>query len=109
MNEFTEEEIMNIEAFCSNEKMYEAVKKGVLVGLYSYGVLQAGKKHDPMKNAALRMAFIAIENPVPDEIIGQNVRAIAEGLNAFQNGFNDLLKIKSNKATEDKEPVNQGV
>lgn len=100
---------MHVEAFCSNEKMYESVKKAVLAGLYSYGVLKAGKEHDPMKNAALRMAFIAIENPVPDEIIGQNVRAIAEGLNALQNGFEDLKKIKSNKGTVEPEPINEGV
>lgn len=108
-SELNEEEIMHIEAFCSNEKMYEAVRKGILSGLYSHGVLKAGHKHDPLQNGALSLAAISTNNPIPDEVLGQHIRGVWAGLNALENGFNGLLKIKSSKGDEKPETVNEAV
>lgn len=108
-NELNEEEIMHIEAFCSNEKMYQAVRKGILSGLYSHGVIKAGYEHDPLQNGALSLAALTTNNPIPDEMLGQHIRGVWAGLNALENGFNGLQKIKTNKASEEKEPVNEGV
>lgn len=107
--QFSELEKQLIEAFCNNEAMFEAVKKGLLAGLYSHGVTKAGVKHDPLQNAALRMAVIATENPIPDEMIGQHVRGIWAGINALENATKDLKNIKSTKKEPVETPYNEAV
>lgn len=101
----TDEEILNIEAFCSNEKMYEAVKKVILASIYSHGVLEAGQKHNPLQNRAMAL----VGGDVDNEKLGSQVRAWWEGINAVENGYKDLKKIKSNKAEVETPAENEGV
>lgn len=108
-DELSQEEILQIEAFCNNERMYEAVKKGILVGLYSHGVVKAGFKHDPLQNGALSLAALSTNNPIPDEQLGQHIRGVWAGLNALENGFKNLVGIKSNKAEDESPAENEGV
>lgn len=107
--EFNEEEVMLIESFCSNEKLYNAVRKGILAGLYSHGVLKAGYEHDPLQNGALSLASLTTQNPIPDEMLGQHIRGVWAGLNALEQGFKGLQDIKSKKAEDNSEAVNEAV
>jgi hypothetical protein len=108
MNNLTENEISNIEAFCKNKEMYDAVKKVILAGIYSHGTIQAGEKPDPLRNAAFGLAALSTNNPIPDEIMGQHIRGMWAGVNALENAFIELSNIKLKK--EDKTlPTNKAI
>lgn len=104
-----EEEKNLIEAFCNNKKMAEAVRKVLLSGIYSHGVLKAGQDHDPLKNGAFSLVSLGATNPIPDEIIGQQLRAQFAGINALHNAYEDLSKIKGTKAEDNTPAENEGV
>lgn len=98
MKEFlTELEVQKIELFCSDDVMFEAVRKVLLQGIYSQGVVQKGFTHDPLKNAAFNLASQAITNPIPDAELGANLRGMWAGVNYLHNAFRDLESIKEKK------------
>lgn len=98
MNEYlTDLEVAKIEAFCSDKDMYEAVKKVLLQHIYEQGVLKQGIAHNPLKNRAFALAQHATENPMTDEILGQHVRGLWEGVNALESGYGELQNIKTEK------------
>ncbi len=102
----TDQEIKKIEAFNSDSVLVEAVRKVLLQGLYTHGVLKKGQKHNPLQNGAYRLAGLAVENPIPDELLGQHIRGQFAGMNALENAFNDLEKITS-KVKPTKSPFNE--
>ncbi len=106
-DQLTPKEILKIERFCSDSVMSEAVKKVLLAGLYSHGVIKAGKEHNPLQNGAFALASLAVNNPIPDAEIGAHVRAMWAGINALENAFNQLNKIKSEKETPVESPYNE--
>lgn len=91
----TDLQIAKIEAFMADTEMVEAVKRVLLVGIYSHGVVEKGFKHDPLVNGAFSLVSLAPTNPIPDEIIGQQLRAQWAGVNALHNAFESLASIKS--------------
>lgn len=93
----TDLEIAKIESFCSDKEMYEAVRKVLLQALYTHGTIQKGYKPDPTNNAAFHLAAIAVENPIPDEVLGQHVRGMWAGINMLHNAFKSLDSIKEQK------------
>lgn len=98
MNPYLSEiEIEKIENFCKDEVLLEAVKKVMLQGLYTHGVNKAGYKSDPLQNGALSLASIAMNNPIPDEVLGQHIRGVCAGINALKNAFDSLQSIKAPK------------
>jgi len=99
-------EVVKIEAFCADEEMYEAVKKVLLAGLYTHGVPKKGKKHNPLLNGAFSLVALAGENPIPDAELGAHLRGTWFGINALENGYKELLKIKSEKKKEVESPYN---
>jgi hypothetical protein len=99
---------LKIEAFCNDTEMYEAVKKVILASIYDHGVLKEGEPHDPLKNGAFKLAGLAMENPIPDEILGQHIRGMWAGVNHLVNGFNELDKIKAPKQAEES-PYNEAI
>lgn len=106
MDNLTDLEIKKIEVFCGDKEMSDAVKKVLLADLYSHGVIEKGKKHDPLKNGAFSLASLAINNPIPDEQLGQHIRSMWAGINALENGFNKLNNIKSKKVEKEEKKVN---
>lgn len=102
-----ENEIAKIETFCRDEVMYNAVKKVLLQGIYTHGVLQKGVKPEPSKNVTLSLVQHSLSNPIPDSEIGAHLRAIFAGLNALENGFNDLDSIKSKTDEVVESPYNE--
>ena len=90
-------EIVKIETFCADEVMFEAVRKVLLAGLYTHGVLVADKKPNPLVNGAFSLVALSMNNPIPDEQIGQQLKAQWAGLNALENAVKELKNIKSKK------------
>ena len=107
-DELSEIEIEKIEnIFVKDEVLFEAVKKVLLKSIYTSGVLKAGKKHNPLMNAAFGLAGLSTENPIPNEQIGQQVRALWEGVNALEIGYKALKNIKSTKGEAVVSPYNE--
>lgn len=104
----TELEITKIEQFNKDPEMVEAVRKVLLAGLYSHGTVQLGHKPNPLINGAFSLVSIALENPIPDEIIGQNLRGQWAGINALKNAFDSLSRITSKKE-EVETPYNEAI
>ena len=107
--QLTDNEIVKIETFCADEVMFEAVRKVMLSGIYSHGVIVKGFKVDPLKNGALSLASLSTNNPIPDEELGANIRGIWAGLNALENAYKELVKIKSNKEELVASPYNEAI
>ena len=98
----TEEEVLEIERFCTNAVQFEAVKKVLLQHIYDQGILTEGKKAEPLKNRAL----VLVGGDYDDAQLGGRLRALWEGVNALETGYEDLLKIKSEKPKEIESPFN---
>lgn len=96
-NELNDLEVSKIESFCKDEAMFNAVRKVLTAGIYSHGVVKAGFTHDPLVNGAFSLVSLAPSNPIPDEIIGQQLRAQWAGVNALKNAMDKLQEIKSEK------------
>jgi hypothetical protein len=92
-DQLTELEITKIEQFNADKDLVSAVRKVLLAGLYSHGVIEKGKEPNPLLNGAYSLVSLALENPIPDEIIGQQLRAQWSGINALKNAFDSLGRI----------------
>ena len=90
----TDLEISAIESFTQNEVAFEAVRKVLLAAIYTHGTVQAGYTPDPLINGAFSLVSLAPTNPIPDEIIGQQLRAQWAGVNALKNAIDNLKSIK---------------
>ncbi len=93
----TEGEVAQIEAFCKNEAMFEAVKKVMLQGIYSHGVNVKGKKQNPLINGAFGLVSNDVTDSIPNEQVGALLRAQWAGLYAIEQNFHNLTEIKSVK------------
>lgn len=83
----SKEEAELITQFNNNPRMVEAVKKVILVGMYTNGVVKENVKSKPMVNWALHPAF----NPTLDnQQLGEKIRAVAEGINIVEAAFNKI-------------------
>lgn len=91
----TELQIAKIETFCADKEMYEAVKRVLLQGIYTHGTIQAGYTPNPLENGAFALASLSMQNPIPDEQLGQHIRGMWAGINALKNAFDKLDKVKS--------------
>lgn len=109
MDYLSDLEKVKIETFCKDADMYNAVKKVLLEGLYTHGVLQAGVGHNPLQNAAFHLASVSVDNPIPDEVLGQHTRGMFYGINALEVGFNRLNNVTSSKTESVESPYNEAV
>jgi len=97
----TDIEIVEIEKFCANEAMYEAVKKVIFMVINDMGVVKKGKKCEPLWNAAL--GLVARKDEVSNEQLGADLRGYYHGVSLLQSGFEALSKIKVEKIEIPKE------
>lgn len=105
MSDIEKEKII---AFNSDPILVHAVKKILLKTIYGNGVLKVGKQPEPLKNGALGLAFLALAGRaiVTNEQLGEDLRALAHGVNLLEAGFNELEKFKKEPADEVKSDVN---
>lgn len=90
MDYLSDAERAKVASFMADERMVEAVKKVLLAGIYYNGTLKPDQKADPLKNAALGLAF----NPsFTNEQLGADLRAFAQGIESVENGFKKLGEI----------------
>lgn len=99
----TDVEVEAIEQFNANETMREAVKKVLLQHIYTQGVITKGQDHDALKNRAL----VLVGGDYDDAALGGRLRALWEGVNALETGYDELGKIKSVKAESIETPYNE--
>lgn len=85
--------------------MSEAVRKVLLAGLYSHGVVEKGLSHNPLINGAFSLVALAGENPIPDAELGAHLRGTWFGINALEMAFKRLQDIRSEKP----EPIETNV
>lgn len=97
-----------IETFCKDTEMYEGVKKVMLAGIYEHGTIQLGYTPNPLENAAFNLAALSVQNPIPDEQLGQHIRGMWAGINALENAFNKLDKIRGGVETPYEE-INEAI
>lgn len=90
----SELEVEKIEQFCKDEVMFEAVKKVLLQGIYTHGVIEKGFKPNPLQNAAFNLASLSVSNPIPDAELGANIRGMWAGVNYLKNAVDDLKSIR---------------
>ncbi len=105
----TKEEISAIEAFCSNETMFEAVRKIMLQSIYFHGVNIKGEKPNPLINGAFSLVSLSPQNPIPNEEIGAQLRAQWAGVNALESAMNNLKKIKSGPKESEEDSMNVAI
>lgn len=104
--QLTDLEVSKIEQFCKDEAMFEAVRKILLAGLYTHGTVQKDFTPDPLVNGAFSLVSLAMNNPVPDEILGQQLRAQWAGVNALKNALDKMKEIRSDVKSPYKEENN---
>lgn len=109
MDYLSDLEKVKIESFCKDTEMYNAVKKVLLAGLYTHGVLQAGVAHNPLQNAAFHLVSVSVDNPISDDVLGQHTRGMFYGINALEVGFNRLSNVTSKTGEPIESPYNEAV
>jgi hypothetical protein len=102
-------QVTKIEQFCNDKDMYEAVRKVLLSGIYTHGVVQKGVKHNPLVNGAFSLVALAGTNPIPDAELGAHLRGQWFGVNALEMAFSTIDKIKSKKAEAKESPYNEAI
>lgn len=109
LDSLTELQITKIEQFCADAEMYYAVKQVLLSGIYSHGVVKKGHVHNPLVNGAFALVALATNNPIPDAELGSHLRGQWFGVNAVENAFSTLDKIKSKKVEPIETPYNDAI
>jgi len=92
-----------IENFYKDEVLREAIRKVLLAGVYYNGVLRAGEKAEPLKNAALSRAY---SSDLTNEELGADVRALAQGIQAIEMAFKKMAEIKAEPILSTDKEVN---
>ena len=98
-------EKIEVESFCNNIVMREAVRKVLLAEVYLNGTLQKNLPAEPLRNAAL--IVVARDDTASNESVGAYVRAVWQGINFIESGFSQLNKMKPVKKEDTKEEINK--
>ena len=108
-DQLTELEISKIEQFCSDENMYEAVKKIMLAALYYDGAMRKGEEFIA-KNQAFGLISQAYSQgaDVSDATLGASLRGLFEGVNLLEQAYGYLKTIKKPKDSVES-PYNEAI
>ena len=97
----SEGEIQQLEAFNQNPMMQEAVRKVLLLPIYSMGTLQKGKPANPQWNFAL--GFVSSDSKLKDDEVGRYLKIQNEGITAIQVAFERLAQFRASDEISPKE------
>ena len=97
----SEAEKAQLESFCANPMMKDAVKKVLLFPIYHNGVMQKGKKEEPLNNFLLGFALNNIDKD--DAVVGQELKIKAQAIRIIELAFMEIEgyeKVEQPKAKE---------
>lgn len=103
LNDIEKDEVRK---FAENSVAFNAVKKVILEGLYNQGRLEAGKPADPLKNFMLgHISTPKGTTPAPilmkdDKGLGEDIRALMQGVSLLVDGFETLESFVDKQAPE---------
>ena len=100
MEFLSENETEKLIAFNQDEVMREAVKKVLLAGLYRNGRLYSHKPADALRNAAF--GLVAQGREYTNDELGADIRALWQGVQGIEMGFNELSKFTPTKVEKGK-------
>lgn len=105
----TDLEIAKIEQFCSDEEMFDAVRKVMLAVVYYSGALKKGEKLEP-RNQAFDLISSAYKRggEISNEELGAELRSLFSGVDIVEQGFGQLKTIKK-EIKEVESPYNPGI
>jgi hypothetical protein len=86
-----------------NPLVFGALQKIILADVYFKGVLRKKVDADPTRNAAYALAFS--QTALPNEVLGADIRAQAEGVRLVEMGFKRVLSLKSDKPVTGTKPT----
>lgn len=86
-------EIESLTSIANSPLALGAIKKIILADVYYKGVLRANVDADPTRNAALLFAFS--DKDISNEKLGEDLRALGEGVRLVEGGLTRLEKLKS--------------
>lgn len=86
-------EMSALQSFVDNPVAMRAMKKALLADVYYKGTLIKGREPDPTRNAAF--AFDYVETAKSDEQIGQETRAMAQGVRTLEGAFKRIELLKT--------------
>jgi len=92
-SQFSEAEKALFQDFADNPHLYAAIKKLLLAGLYEQGTIKAGIDPNPTRNFALSLVFNSDRRS--NEEIGQDLRALGEGMRIIETAFDHILDFKT--------------
>lgn len=99
----TEIERDKVAQFCSDQMLFQAVKKYVLAVVYRQGVIEKGVEFKGTVNYALNLAGPCIDPrgiPRSDEELGQNLRALTYATSLVESGFKEMAEMKKPEVVE---------
>lgn len=90
-----------LEAFCANPMMVQAIKKILLFTIYNNGTLERGENPNPTMNFILSYA---LQDPkVDDATIGRDVRVQAAAVRLLEIGFMEIEGYEKVEETKSKD------
>lgn len=96
--------------FNNDPILKNAVRKVLLESIYNNGTLREDVAPEPTRNAALALAIMAQNgSDISNEKLGEDIRAMAQGITLLEQGLAHLEKIKSNEAPEGENKVNPAI
>lgn len=102
----TDLEVAKLIVLNKDNVLVEALRKVFLYQIYGQGVVKKGHKSEPLRNAALNLVARSSVKEVTNETLGQDLRALWEGLNAIEQAFNYLATLKDDNQGEKVEENN---
>lgn len=95
----SESEQAEVDAFVRNDKLFEAVRKVLLVPVYNNGTLKPDERANPSRNF---MLSITNRRELSNEQLGEQARAIGEAVTLIEIGFSYLkiLKVEDKKVED---------
>ncbi len=104
-------------AFCEDKVMFEAVRKHLLAGLYSTGVLLPGQPADARTNWAFQLVWgrngevvdpntkqLVAVTPHTNEQLGADLRAVVRGIQLVEGAWEEMASIKKPEGEKEEEP-----
>jgi hypothetical protein len=99
----SDEEKVKVIQFNEDVVMSEAVRKVLLETIYSHGTLKENVMAQPLKNAALGLAFLSLSGKavISNEQLAEDLRGLAHGVNLLESGFEKLSTIERETPSEE--------